>query len=828
MNSELGTRSAERKNSGPHSEFRVPSSEFRVPSSEELSLVARLAEDMNRRWHQGERPAVEEYLSRHPELQTQPEAAVELIYEEICLRQELNQPVATEEVLARFPHWREQLLTLLDCHQTLAGTAPAPRFPAVGDTLGDCRLLAEIGRGTQGRVFLAVQPALADRSVVLKVVPLASQEHLSLARLQHTNIVPVHSVHDDPERHLRALCMPCFGGAPLDRLLAELQPTPVSQRSGQHLVAVLDRLQATAPVKVLTQDHPRTALAAMTYVQAVCSLGACLADALHYAHERGLLHLDLKPSNVLLAADGQPMLLDFHLARPPILAWGPVPTWLGGTPGYMAPEHKEALNAIREARPITVAVDARADVYSLGVLLYEALGGSRPTCVASPGADAPGLASSAPAASLRKHNPQVSVGLADILARCLAEQPQQRYASAAELAADLRRHLDNQPLRGVANRSWIERWRKWRLRRPQGLLRFGVFLVAALVAGLVLTHASQQLSGARQALKEGREQQDRQQHQEAVSSLKRARDLIGSIPLPLGLRQEIHDELRKAERAQAVQELHGFAEQIRALGSADVLPANQMRLVEVQCQRFWDNRRVICERLRSERPQVQVDLLDLAILWTSLRVRTAQDKTAARREALQVLAQAEELFGRSPVLRQERIAHAEALGLTDLVRQQGPEIEPRTPWEHLALGRAALQADPPDLDKAEEYLRKAHQEQQGNLWANFYRGKCHYQRGAYTDALSCFSACVALAPNRAWCWCNRGLACDALDKPDRAIEDYSRALQLDRTQGVAALYRGKIHWRQGRPNQAAADFRYALDKGVSAAQDLLDRLARDP
>ena len=79
-----------------------------------------------------------------------------------------------------------------------------------------------------------------------------------------------------------------------------------------------------------------------SYVQAVCWIGVCLADALQYAHERGLAHLDVKSSNVLLAADGQPLLLDFHLARELLPAGSPAPVSLGGTPGYMAPEHLAA------------------------------------------------------------------------------------------------------------------------------------------------------------------------------------------------------------------------------------------------------------------------------------------------------------------------------------------------------------------------------------------------------------------------------------------------------------------------------------------------------
>src|SRR5262249_16644716 len=120
----------------------------------------------------------------------------------------------------------------------------------------------------------------------------------------------------------------------------------------------------------------RQILAQMPYTRAICWIGSCLADALEYAHERGLVHLDLKPSNVLLAADGQPMLLDFHLAQERSHPDGPAPTGLGGTPAYMSPEQKAAIAALRERRAVRTPVDGRSDIYSLGVLLHEALGGS--------------------------------------------------------------------------------------------------------------------------------------------------------------------------------------------------------------------------------------------------------------------------------------------------------------------------------------------------------------------------------------------------------------------------------------------------------------------
>src|SRR5262245_56160183 len=122
-------------------------------------------------WRRGERVPAEDYLERHPELLDPPEGALRLIYEEVCQRQERGEEVAAGELLVRFPRWAGELAVMLDCHQLVRAHLAPPRFPAAGESLGDFHLIAELGRGRQGCVFLATQPTLADRPVVLKVVP---------------------------------------------------------------------------------------------------------------------------------------------------------------------------------------------------------------------------------------------------------------------------------------------------------------------------------------------------------------------------------------------------------------------------------------------------------------------------------------------------------------------------------------------------------------------------------------------------------------------------------------------------------------------------------
>jgi tetratricopeptide (TPR) repeat protein len=554
------------------------------------------------------------------------------------------------------------------------------------------------------------------------------------------------------------------------------------------------------------------ALAEFSYVEALCWIGACLADALHYAAERGVVHLDLKPSNVLLAADGQPLLLDFHLARAPLPAGAPAPAWLGGTPGYMAPEQEAALTAVCEGRPLPMAVDHRADIRALGLVLYEALGGTLP-----PPADAAG--------ELRRRNRQVSTGLADILVRCLAPDPAGRYPTAAALAADLRRHLADLPLRGVANRSLAERWRKWQRRRPFVVPLCTLLLGALAAGGAFLVHVERQSLKADAALREGQDHLQNQRYAEAADSFRHGLALVEDLPFNSRLQHQLREQHHCAERGQAAQELHLFCERLRPLYGANTVPSDRVREIEEHCRRFWEDRRRIADDILEAgpaalAPQLRADLLDLAILWTDLRVRRSPpDKIAAiRQEALDTLAEAERLLGPSVVLCQERKKHALALGMKEMAAaadRQAVTLRPTTAWEHCALGRAYFQAG--DWTAAAAEMERSLELEPRALWPNFYKGTCAFHAGNYPDAVAAFSVCVVLAPESAWAWHNRGLAYTELGRLEPALADFTRALYLDATLVDATLWRGIAHYRAQHYGAALADLRRAHDQGADGA-----------
>jgi serine/threonine protein kinase/Flp pilus assembly protein TadD len=771
-----------------------------------------LSQELRRQWARGNTLRAEEFFAANPEILSDPSAALEVIYEEVCLRERAGHDGVWNDVLQRFPQWRTELGALQDCHRLLEPVQAAPRFPEVGETLGEFRLLAELGRGALGRVFLATQPALAGRPVVLKLTPRFGQEHLCLARLQHTNIVPLYSAGDDRTRQLRLLCMPYLGNATLARLLEMLAPIALPRRTGKDLVAALDRLQETAPLPLARVPAARQFLARATYAQTISWIGACCADALHYAHERGLLHLDLKPTNLLIAADGQPMLLDFHLAHEPLQPGQPPPDELGGTSAYMPPEQRAAVDAVGDGRSVPAAVDGRADLYSLGAVLYEALGERLPSA---------GQAFQ----PLWRINPQVSVGLSDIIAKCLAADAEQRYADAAGLAADLRRHLTNQRLLGVANLNLAERWQKWRKRKPHAFRRlvsgFLLLGIATVFAVSVAFYFSERYFDGERALHTGQRQWQQGAHEEAVATLEhgltRVQNLPGSQRLTVQLREQLNyaeEAYKAARRERLLRDLRHHVERLRMLLAIEGVAFSDLQRLEQTAGALWEKRLAIRESLsRGSDAGVDNDLLDLAICWTDLRVRLAPlgEKAAAHRQALQTLGDAESLCGPGAVLEQERQWHQRAMGRSNRA-PRAVALAPRTVWERTAIGRSLLREG--ELEYASEELRQALDLEPHDPWSNYYYGLCAYRLKRFQDAALAFSVCVGSAPELPGCYYSRALALTALGRIDEAITDYNRTLQLEPGMAVALLNRGMLHYQQRRFDQALADLTQALGRGA--------------
>jgi serine/threonine protein kinase len=356
--------------------------------------------------------------------------------------------------------------------------------------------MAELGKGASGKVYLAQQGDLAGRYVALKISADLFDESQTLAQLQHTNVMPIYSIHRVPP--FLAVCMPFLGSATLADLLAEVIGRSQAPTSGRDLVEALFRRRKPvasveqAPWLAETQTSLRDAdttievgpnepaapcapaypprlttilkmLQGLDYVQAVLWIASRVTEGLVHAHERGILHLDLKPANILVTDEGQPMLLDFNLARD-TKRGGRSTELVGGTLPYMSPEQ------LRDFQENGQEVDARSDLYSLGVILYELLTcraafpvpkGRRQEVVARI------LEDRRKPPSVRRWNTNAPVAVESIVRRCLEHDPARRFQSAQELNEDLQRQLHHLPLRWASDPSLWERARKWARRHPR-------------------------------------------------------------------------------------------------------------------------------------------------------------------------------------------------------------------------------------------------------------------------------------------------------------------------------------------------------------------------
>ncbi len=455
-------------------------------------LLELVRADLEFRWERGECPRAEDYRRRFPALFARPEWVRQVAAEEFRLRRAAGDTPDPIE-------YRDRLnVDLLGSEpaRTTATAVPSADWsgetmPGVGDTIPPgFTLEEELGAGAFGRVFLARQADLASRAVAVKLSAKLVQESQTLARLQHTNIVPVYSVHRVGRFH--ALVMPFLGRATLADLIRSFDRSGGPPASGMAVLSTLAARastaggdsalagRATAPVTAVgLSSATLERLGRFSFADAVLWIGAELAGGLVHAHERGILHRDIKPANVLLTDDGRPMLLDFNLAAD---ANEPPTGGLAGTLRYMAPEQLAAMKANRGE------FSTRTDVYALGLVLAELLAGELP--VDDPMTLPGDLLSAMIAGRSRPLDPArlpraVTPAVASILAKCLAPNPADRYASAADLREDLVRQLENRPLKFAPNVSVRERLRKWAKRHPRLSSGTTLGLVAAVILAAV-------------------------------------------------------------------------------------------------------------------------------------------------------------------------------------------------------------------------------------------------------------------------------------------------------------------------------------------------------
>src|SRR5262245_41137235 len=473
------------------------------------SVVAQLADEFLEALARGERPDADAYARRHP----QHEAVV-------------------RQVLAS--------LRLIRLSAGGSGGGPADADPEPLGCLGDFRLVRPVGRGGMGVVYEAEQISLGRR-VALKVLPFAAamdgrrlqrfrNEAQAAAQLHHSNIVPVYQV--GCERGVHFYAMQFIDGQSLAAVIHGLREGSRAGGGDCTSGTTVEGRAApddTPPAAALPTDR---APVDTGFYRSAAGLGAQAAEALEYAHQTGVLHRDVKPANLMVDGSGRLWVTDFGLAQIRSDTRLTLTGDLVGTLRYMSPE---------QALAKRVVVDHRTDVYSLGATLYELLtlepafgGEDRQELLRQIAFDEP--------APLRRVNRSVPAELEVVVLKALAKNPAERYATAQELADDLRRWLDHRPV--LARRPTAGmRGKKWAWRHRTAVTTAAAFTAVLLLVTIgLLAFRNWEMGRKNRTIERKTEQVEREQ-EKTKAALAEAKASNERMRKNLNLSMRMLDEL---------------------------------------------------------------------------------------------------------------------------------------------------------------------------------------------------------------------------------------------------------------------------------------------
>jgi serine/threonine protein kinase/tetratricopeptide (TPR) repeat protein len=819
-----------------------------------LSLLADLiAIDLERRLKGGQLFRLEQHLARYPELAEDRARVVDLLAWECEVRRRQEPDLRVEEYVARFPQLGEALRQRLS-------TAPGARTPQPRGAHGDAwpvvpgyEILEELGKGGMGVVYKARQVRL-NRVVALKMI--LSGAHASpevrlrflaeaeiIAAVQHPAVVQVYEFGTHDELPWFSLEF-CEGGS----LARHLGGKPLRPRQGARLVAQVAR-------------------------------------GIHAAHQAGILHRDLKPANVLLhrrsatdstdATDDRravpsgssssslgdllPKITDFGLAGRVAGDSGLTQTGaVLGTPSYMAPEQA------RGAKGLTTA----ADVHALGAILYQCLTG-QPPFRADTVMETLDLVREKEPVPPRALQPKVDPDLQTICLKCLRKTPQARYASAADLAADLERFLDGRPILARPVPAW-ERAAKWARRRPAAAGLVAALFLAILASSLggVFFGLYKQMENAgllrRQRINElvregqqaaalGRLALERNQHLDAARHLEAAGQSLNSAAEMLageagaadlreqvaGSREQVRRDLDELTRRREVgpriarleqdrdrvlfleisareRDRAGNLAQVRRLAPAVLAPfglAAEQSPTEAE-QAFRQGSALFASP--EDRKKAALACREVLLSWAEAEAAGGQGPEQAIR-LLDAAAEIGQAQGppRSRACHQRRARYLLQAGKkreADAELAQAGALQPRTALDHFLTGLEHHRQG--RLAPAMSACSLALREQPGHFWAQYLQALCQVKLERWAEAKVGLTGCLARQPDFFWAALLRGIAQAGLKEFDAAEADFAQALaQARQPQDRAAILtnRGILLWaQQKRWDRAVADLEEAI------------------
>jgi tetratricopeptide (TPR) repeat protein len=749
------------------------------------ALLGQVADDFLDRLHRGEQPEVEDYARRYPEMA-------------VILRQVLP-----------------ALQVMGPCSaQDDPGEVQATGEVAVSRFLGDFCIVREIGRGGMGIVYEAEQVSLGRR-VALKVLPFAAtmdarhlqrfqNEARAAACLHHTNIVPVYYVGS--ERGIHFYAMQFIDGQPLSDVIHQLrdQENKKTKATPAEPTAAYPSppAGATATGPTVNRANDSTPLTGegrrgRDYFRKVAELGVQAAEALDHAHQLGIVHRDIKPANLLLDGRGNLWVTDFGLAQMQSDTRLTRTGDLVGTLRYMSPE---------QALAKRVVIDHRTDIYSLGATLYELLtlepafgGEDRQELLRQ-------IAFEEPASPRRLHK-SIPAELETIVLKAMEKNPAERYATAKELADDLRHWLDDKPIR-ARRPTLVQRTRRW-VRRHNAAVRATSIVLLVLVAfgcGFTLWWAYQRAAAqgeARVALQEASRWQEEERWSEALRAILHAQKTLRLFGADAGLQQQIEERRKDLEMAKELESarIHEAGVRDEHFDAEGPIAIYAKAFIAFGLDVEKGDIDAVAAQIRSR--TISMQLVAALDHWAILR-RRWENKDWNRLLAVARTADADELRNRLRMALQ----HGESKTLKDLI---APAEAANLPSATLSL----LAFYPRAYDSPEEVVALLRQEQQrhpDNFWINHQLAYHLYkmQPPQLEEALGYYRAAVALRPDSPGVHVNLGAALRAKGRLNEAIAEYREAVRLKKGYATAHSNLGNALKEKDQLDEAIKECREAI------------------
>lgn len=776
-----------------------------------------LALELRYRMEHGENPSLEEYLHQFPDAASH----VQSVFRETGSRD----PAPTSSFAGQAPLTKEEAPQSPTVSYFPGGGVPVGttdgHLPAYGPAPSPAHSTEQLARRQRRRAGRARLPNVPGYEII-EVVGRGGMGIVYKARDVNLQILVALKMIDPERDHAP-------GPQDLDVMLKEAQAVAqlghpnvvhiytIGKHNG-HPFLSLEFLEGGNLSKKL-RATPQPANTAAAWIET-------LARTIDHAHQKQIVHRDLKPSNILLAADGTPKITDFGLAMRLDQNAGQVDDgYIVGTVIYMAPEQAWGKNK---------EVGKSADIYSLGVILYEMLTG-RPPFKARNRWDTVQMVRSAEPVPPSHLVPQVPLDLELICLKCLKKDPKDRFASAAELAEELRAFQEGRPIKTRPTPIWERAW-KWAKRKPAvASLIAATFVVSVIALASVVLHLDQR---AREAERELREQQrvraqrddvqkkhreaqqlaDRGLPKEAQIQLDAAFYIVGSEPLLTDLKPGLELLQEKVERQARVLRSQQSADDVykQFFQYRDEALFNGMVLgdmaVNVKATRDACNKAEALITNAEGAPHFP-EYMSLArqkeckaACYELLLVRAGVEAEAARVEPADPVNEPGRFINRALLFHRptqayhlRRAALMQDKAAADAQRQLAAEMKPDGALDYFLAGDLHLKHR--RLKEAADDFALAVRDEPNHFWAWYMLGMCNLQRNKMDLARQNFTTCLGYRKDLWWPYMSRGLVNSQIGDFDAAHADYRQALALnpDRQGAYGIIYnQGDLCVKQSR------------------------------